>query len=638
MVNPSSEKMYKAIAGIPEKSNRRPTFAENIKFMVSYQFGYMYGRYFMWNFVGRQNDTQGRLDIFDGNWLSGIDVIDEARLGSQQKLPADVLENKGRNKYYFLPLILGIIGLLYQIKWDKQNFFTLFMFFIFTGFAIIFYTNPRPFEPRERDYAVVGSFYIFAIWIGFGVLALYDYLKNLGPKKPIAIAVTLLSILAVPSLMAFENWDDHDRSNRYTTRLNAQSYLESCDLNAIMFTIGDNDTFPLWYMQEVEGIRTDIKLVNTSLFQTDWYIDQMKRASYKSAPIPSQLTHDEYKYGTLDVAYYFAELFPQLKDSVLDLDSYMKWIRSDSRRTFYDLDDDGNPEKILPTNKIRIPVNKENVLKYGIVAQKDADKIVPYIDITVDRALAKNTILMLDILNNFNWERPIYFTGGSNTDSEYLWLKDYLQLDGVAFKLVPIKTPTKIYNKNGQLERELSLFDIGRIDPEKMYKNVQKWDWRNINDGKIYLDEQTKRNSISLRNSLMRLSAAFAIKGDTLKAIEMLDLSLDKLPIKDFDHYSLSLEYPEMYYKLGEQEKARSAAKTLVKLFKDKLVWYSTFTKDEFDMVFDEFDMTFRYLYRGVIDQVVEHDTDEKFVMEIQNEFNQTLQLFDHIIPEEKAE
>jgi hypothetical protein len=638
MVNPASEEMYKAIAGIPKKSNRRPTFAENIKFMVSYQFGYMYGRYFMWNFVGRQNDTQGRLDIFDGNWLSGIDVIDEARLGSQQQLPADVLENKGRNKYYFLPLILGVIGLLYQIKWDKQNFFTLFMFFIFTGFAIIFYTNPRPFEPRERDYAVVGSFYIFAIWIGFGVLALYDYLKNLGPKKPIAIAVTLLSILAVPSLMAFENWDDHDRSNRYTTRLNAQAYLESCDPNAIMFTIGDNDTFPLWYMQEVEGIRTDIKLVNTSLFQTDWYIDQMKRASYKSAPIPSQLTHDEYKYGTLDVAYYFAELFPQLKDSVLDLDSYMKWIRSDSKRTFYDLDDDGNPEKILPTNKIRIPVNKENVLKYGIVAQKDADKIVPYIDITVDRALAKNTILMLDILNNFNWERPIYFTGGSNTDSEYIWLKDYLQLDGVAFKFVPIKTPTKIYNKNGQLERELSLFDIGRIDPEKMYKNVQKWDWRNINDGKIYLDEQTKRNSISLRNSLMRLSAAFAIEGDTLKAIEMLDLSLDKLPIKDFDHYSLSMEYPEMYYKLGEQEKARAAAKTLVKLFKDKLVWYSTFNKEEFDMVFDEFDMTFRYLYRGVIDQVVEHDTDEKFVMEIQNEFNQTLQLFDHIIPEERAE
>jgi len=636
MVNPSSEKMYKAIAGIPKNSKRRPTFAENIKFMVSFQFGYMYGRYFMWNFVGRQNDIQGNLDILNGNWLSGIDFIDEVRLGSQDKLPPQVLENKGRNKYYFLPLILGIIGLLYQIKWDKENFFVLFLFFLFTGFAIIFYTNPRPFEPRERDYAIVGSFYIFAIWIGFGVLALYEYLKSFGSQKSIAIAITFISFLAVPSLMAFENWDDHDRSNRYTTHLNAQAYLESCDPNAILFTIGDNDTFPLWYMQEVEGIRTDVKLVNTSLFQTDWYIDQMKRATYDAPPIPSQLTHDEYKYGTLDVAYYFQELFPNLKDSVIDLDTYMKWIRSDSKKTFYDLDEDGNPEKMLPTNKIRIPVNKENVLKYGIVAQKDADKIVPYIDITVGRALAKNTLLMLDILNNFNWERPIYFTGGSNTDSEYIWLKDYLQLDGVAFKFVPIKTPTKIYNQKGELQRELSLFDIGRIDTEKMYKNVQKWNWRNINDGKIYLDEQTKRNAISLRNSLMRLSAAFAEEGDTLKAIEVLDFSIDKLPIKDFDHYSLSMEYPEMYYKLGQEEKARETAKTLITLFKDQLIWYSTFPVEDFDMVFDEFDVTFRYLYRGIIDQVVEHDTDEDFVKELQEDFNQTISLFSHIIPEEE--
>ena len=635
MVDPSKEKMYKAIAGIPENSKRRPTFAENIKFMVSYQFGYMYGRYFMWNFVGRQNDTQGNLDIFNGNWLSGIDFIDEARLGSQQKLPPQVLENKGRNTYYFLPLILGIIGLLFQIKWDKENFYTLFLFFLFTGAAIIFYTNPKPFEPRERDYAVVGSFYIFAIWIGFGVFALFDYLKSFVNKKALAIAVSVVSLLAVPTLMASENWNDHDRSNRYTTFLSAQAYLESCDPNAIMFTIGDNDTFPLWYMQEVEGIRTDIKLVNTSLFQTDWYIDQMKRATYKAAPIPSELTHDEYKYGTLDVAYYFQELFPQLKDSVLDIDSYMKWIRSNSKRTFYDLDDDGNPEKILPTNKIRIPVNKENVLKYGIVAQKDADKIVPYIDITIDRAIGKNTILMLDILNNFDWKRPIYFTGGSNSDSEYIWLKDYLQLDGVAFKLVPIQTPTKIYNQEGQLTRELSLFDIGRIDPEKMYNNIKKWDWRNINDGKIYLDEQTKRNAISMRNSLMRLSTAFAKEGDTLKAIEVLDLSLEKLPIKDFDHFSLSLEYPEFYYKLGEQEKARAAAKTLIKLFKDKLLWFSTFDSESFDMVFEEFDLTFRYLYRGVIDQVENFDTDQEYVKELQKDFNETLDLFKHIIPSE---
>ena len=635
MVNPASEEMYKKIAGIPANSKRRPTFAENIKFMVSYQFGYMYGRYFMWNFVGRQNDIQGNLDIYNGNWISGIDFIDELRLGSQKMLPWQALLNKGRNTYFFLPLLLGLIGLLFQIKWDKKNFFTLFLFFAFTGFAIIFYTNPKPFEPRERDYAVVGSFYIFAIWIGFGVLALYEYLKYFASRRKVAIAVSIISLLAVPTLMAFQNWDDHDRSNRYTTHLNAQAYLESCDPNAIMFTIGDNDTFPLWYMQEVEGIRTDIKLVNTSLFQTDWYIDQMKKKSYDADPIPSQLTHDEYKYGTLDVAYYFQELFPQLKDSVLELDNFMKWIQSDSKRTFYDLDEDGNPEKILPTNKVRIPVNKENVLKNGIVAQKDADKIVPYIDITLDRAVAKNTILMLDILNNFNWERPIYFTGGSNNDSEYIWLKDYLQLDGVAFKFVPIKTPTKIYNQKGKLVRELSLFDIGRIDPEKMYSNVKKWNWRNINDGKIYLDEQTKRNAISLRNSLMRLSAAFAIEGDTIKAVEVLDLSLEKLPIEDFDHYSLSMEYPEMYYKLGEVKKARATAEDLIRLFKEKLVWYSTFSAEDFDLIFEDFDLTFRYLYRGILDQVSQYDKDEELIKELQDEFNKTLGLFQHILPDE---
>ena len=362
----------------------------------------------------------------------------------------------------------------------------------------------------------------------------------------------------------------------------------------------------------------------------------MKKKSYDADPIPSQLTHDEYKYGTLDVAYYFPELFPQLKDSVIELDYFMKWIQSDNKRTFYDLDEDGNPEKVLLANKIRIPVNKENVLKNGIVAQKDADKIVPYIDITLDRAVAKNTILMLDILNNFNWERPIYFTGGSNADSEYIWLKDYLQLDGVAFKFVPIKTPTKTYNENGQLTRELSLFDIGRIDPEKMYSNVKKWNWRNINDGKIYLDEQTKRNAISLRNSLMRLSAAFAIEGDTLKAIEVLDLSIEKLPIEDFDHYSLSMEYPEMYYKLGEIKKARKTAEDLIRLFKEKLVWYSTFSAEDFNLFYEDLDLTRRYLYSGILDQVMQYDTDTNYKKELLEEFNKTSSLFEHLTTTEE--
>jgi hypothetical protein len=625
MVDPGKEKMYKAIAGIPANSKRRPTFAENIKFMMSFQFGYMYGRYFMWNFVGRQNDIQGNLDIFNGNWLSGFDVIDEVRLGSQQNLPSQVLENKGRNKYYFLPLILGLIGLLYQIKWDKENFFTLFLFFAFTGFAIIFYTNPKPFEPRERDYAIVGSFYIFTIWIGFGVFALYEHLKKFANKKAIAIAVTVISLLAVPTLMATQNWDDHDRSNRYTAHLNAQAYLESCDPNAIMFTIGDNDTFPLWYMQEVEGVRTDIKLVNTSLFATDWYIDQMKRAAYKSPPIPSQLVHDQYKYGSLDVAYHIAH--PRFKDSIISAKDFMRWIASKSEATYYIDEEEGIKEKFYPTNKIRIPVDKEKVLRNGIVAQKDADKILPYIDIEIDdRALFKNRILMLDIIANNNWDHPIYFTGGANADEEYIWLKDYLQLDGLAFKFVPIKTSIK----------ERSMFDMGRIDPEKMYNNIQKWNWRNINDGKIYLDEQNKRNALSFRNNLMRLSETFAQEGDTIKALEVLDLSLEKFSIKDFDHYSMSLGYPELYYKLGNMEKARETTATLMGLFKEKLVWLSTFSEENRYLVDDEIETTL-YMMQNVISQAEEGDKNTDYVTKLRGSFMDSIRLFDHLTQEEES-
>lgn len=621
MTNPGSEQYYKQIAGIPARSTRRPTFLENIKFMIDYQFGYMYGRYFMWNFVGRQNDIQGHLDIENGNWISGIKPIDEIRLGSQEMLPDDVKNNKGRNTYFFLPLILGLIGVLYHLKEDKKNWYTLGLFFVFTGFAIIFYTNPKPFEPRERDYAVVGSFYVFAIWIGFGVLALYDSFKTYANKKTVATAISLVSLVAVPALMGFQNWDDHDRGDRYTAQLNAQTYLESCDPNAIIFTIGDNDTFPLWYMQQIEGVRTDIKIVNTSLFATDWYIDQMKKATYEAAPIPSKLTHDQYKYGTLDLAYHIPH--PQLKDSVIALKDFMRWIASDNDATYIETENNERV-KIYPTNKIRVPVNKENAIKSGIVAAKDADKIVDYIDITVDaQGLTKNRIMMLDILNNFDWKRPIYFTGGSNSDEEYIWMKDYLQLDGMAYKLVPIKTPIG----------KKSMFDMGRIDPDKMWANVQKWEWKTINNGEIYLDEQTKRNAISMRNNLMRLSEEFLKVGDSVKAKDALDLSLYKMPIKDFDHYSISLGYPELYYRIGDINKARETAETLVDIFQQYLVYYSTFDERDIDLIIDNLD-TNLYMYRNLINQVGRYDNDKEYLNKLENSFMDHVKLFKHLMPD----
>ncbi|MCG8748236.1 glycosyltransferase family 117 protein [Tenacibaculum finnmarkense] len=623
MVNPASEQHYKRIAGIPARSKRRPTFLENMKFMIDYQFGYMYGRYFMWNFVGRQNDTQGHLDIENGNWLSGIDFIDEIRLGSQQNLPDDIKNNKGRNNYFFLPLILGLIGLIYQSKKDKNNLYTLALFFAFTGFAIIFYTNPKPFEPRERDYAVVGSFYVFAIWIGFGVFALYDYLKNYANRRTVAIGVSAVSLLAVPVLMGVQNWDDHDRGDRFIAQLNAQTYLESCDPNAIIFTIGDNDTFPLWYMQQVEGVRQDIKIVNTSLFQTAWYIDQMKKKTYEADPIPSQLTHDQYKYGTLDMAYHIAH--PRFKDSIMSINNFMRWIESDNDQTYYIDEENDVKEKFYPTNHIRIPVNKANVLKTGLVAQKDADKILDYIDITVsEQGLTKNRILMLDILNNFQWKRPIYFTGGANADEEYIWLKDYLQLDGMSYKFVPIKTSNK-----GK-----SMFSMGRIDTKKMHDNVKKWNWKTINNGEIYLDEQSKRNAISIRNNLMRLSEEYLKEGDSVNAKDVLDLSLYKLPIKQFEHYSVSLEYPELYYRMGDIEKAHETVETLIDVFQQKLKYYSTFKDQDVDLIIDNLE-TSLYMYQNLIQQITKYDNDMEYGKKAFEAYLNHANLFKHLMANE---
>ncbi len=616
---PSVVANYKAVAGIPQRSKRRPTFGENLSFMITYQFGYMYGRYFMWNFVGKQNDIQGNLDN-NGNWLSGINFIDEVRLGSQKNLPSEEKNNKGRNTYFFLPLILGVIGLVYHLSKDKNNFYILLLFFAFTGLAIIFYTNPKPFEPRERDYAVVGSFYVFAIWIGLGVLAIFEKFKDKLNPKSLALITSVVCLLAVPTLMAAENWDDHDRSGKYSTYNNAKAYLDSCQENAIMFTIGDNDTFPLWYMQEVENYRTDIKLINTSLFAKDWYIDQQKRQTYKAPPIPSQLTHDDYKEGSLDVAYFYPYPFPQFKDSVMDIKFFMKWIQSKDTRTAIDFEENNHPEKVYPTNKIRIPVDKEAVLKNGIVAQKDADLIVPYIDIEVaESALIKNRILMLDILANNNWERPIYFTGGAQAADEYIWLKDYLQLDGLAYKLVPIKTPIS----------KKSFLDMGRIDTESMYNNVKKWSWKNSN-ADIYFDPETRKNGISFRNSLSRLADEFIKENNFAKAEEILDLSLEKMPIEKYGYYRLVIGHIESYYKIDKPEKARKIIEFLVQNFKEKITYYSGVSSYQLTANFNDLEGTLD-LYKYIIATVQEYDTEE-YTEVLKSDFMNSVTLLEDVL------
>ena len=560
---------------------QKPSFIANIKYLFQYQMSSMYWRYFMWNFSGKQNDIQWKYDGLNGNWISGVKFIDELRLGPQTNLPSDVLNNKGRNRYYMLPLLLGLIGLLFLLKKDKNLFWIVTILFLFTGLALKVYINERVFEPRERDYALVGSFYVFCIFIGLSVLSIHKLFQSFVKSK-ISIPLTVFPLLLVPLLMAFENWDDHDRSNRYTAQSLAKAYLDSIDegSDSMIFTIGDNDTFALWYAQEIENYRTDVRTINTSLISTDWYIDQMKKKTYNSSPIPSQLIHKQYAYGVRDYVKYEA-----LIDSVRwNIKDFMNWIGSDHPRTKYknllqqyEADLSIVPKftqnmVYYPTNKIRVPVNKKNVIASGLVKEKDADLIVDHIDIDLPSSgLYKNQLLMLDILANNDWKRPIYFSGGSYEDAEYLWMKNYLQLDGLVYKLVPIKNEV---NKNNP-------YELGRIDSSTMYRIVKGWEWGNSESNDIYHDPETRKNSISFRGNLHRLALQLMEDGKNNKAEEILDLSMEKMPIDYFGFYSLIEPYISSYYKLGSFKKGNDLFKTLSKKYQENLTYYSQMSKSK---------------------------------------------------------
>ena len=538
----------------------KPSTWDNLSFMIEYQFGYMYGRYLLWNFVGKQNDIQGKYDNLDGNWLSGIKFIDEVHLGkgTQENLPDDVKNNKGRNLYYFLPFFIGLIGLMYHAQKDLKSFYVLLALFLFTSIALKIFLNERPFEPRERDYALVGSFYVFAIWIGFGVYAIYEILAEKVKSKLVGPIVIGACLLAAPILMASQNWDDHNRANKYTAIAMAKNYLESCDQNAILYTIGDNDTFPLWYAQEIEGVRTDIKIVNTQLFMTDWYIDQMKLKTYKSDGLPISFKHSEYVGDKLD---YVAHI-PKT-DARWDIKDFIDFIKNPKSTVEMS---NGQTIHFYPTNKIRIPIDKNNIIKNKVINPKYYDSIVPYIDLDIKgSAMYKNRLMALDVLANNDWKRPIYFTGGSFGDDDYLWMKDYLQLDGLVYKLVPIKTPIDKENP----------YDMGAIDSEKMNDIVLKWSWGNGDLTTIYHDPETRKNSISYRTNMSRLMEQLINEGKTGKAKKIIDLALTKMPLDYYGYYTMAEPFASGYYKLGEKTKARELLERLMTKYKQSLTYYS---------------------------------------------------------------
>lgn len=599
---------------------QKPSFFQNMKFMFEFQFGYMYWRYFMWNFTGRQDDVQGQYTDLHGNWISGVKFIDALRLGNQDKLPTDMKDNKARNTYFFLPLILGIIGLVFHYKNDKKSFWVLLVLFIFMGLALKIYLNERPFEPRERDYALVGSFYVFAMWIGYGVYALFDLMKNYVKPKVALPVVIIVSALAAPVLLATQNWDDHDRSNRYTAQSMGKMYLDSCDKNAILFTIGDNDTFALWYAQNIEGYRQDVRIINTSLFQTDWYIDDMKKKAFTSDPIPSQLTHDKYKWGSRDFL-----IYQKTTQDTIDIKTWMNFVANDSPATQMELPS-GQEVNTFPSKVIRVPVDKAAVLRSGIVEPEDADKIVPYIDIVLKGdVIYKNRMMMLDIIANNNWERPIYFSGGSFGDDDYLWMKDYLQLDGVVYKLVPIKTPID----------KRSPFDMGRIDADKMYDIVMSWDWGNSGSPDIYHDTETRRNGITYRSNLARLAETLINNDEKNKAEKVLDLAMEKMPVKYFEYYSLLEPYVIGYYELDKKEKARNVYNDVTKLYQEHLTYYNSLKFNKQRAIASDI-ISDMERYRSLVQLVVEYD-DPAFAREEAKKFNEYLKLFRHFYSPDEA-
>ncbi len=674
---------------------RAPTFGENLQFFFKYQLDFMYFRYFMWNFSGKQSDIQSDGSVMNGNWMTGIDFIDEMRLGNQDNITPEMKNNKARNSYYMIPFLLGILGMIYLLgvnQSGKNYFWVIMLFFFFTGVAIVLYLNQPPFQPRERDYAYAGSFYAFSLYIGLGVAFIYSILKKYTKEIYAASIATVLS-LSAPVILAQQNWDDHDRSNRYTARDFAKNYLESCEENAIIFTNGDNDTFPLWYVQEVEGFRTDVRVVNLSYFNTEWYINQMRKKAYKSEPIKFSLKPEEYKKGVRDILYvipnpnlyvnekYFAKInvfgpeysgiltevvsylsttdFPvkfkdqfdilnrghkkvglvnfvkllntlsdkkiledsnltldvpimsgfakrgyallkKVKDSAIPLDLAMAHVVSEDRNLKTEIRQ-GELSNYFPSSKLLIPANRDVIKKNKVVSDENLNKVRAIEWDFAKSHLTKNHIMVLDMLNANNWERPMYFAstvGGS----QYLNLEDYFQLEGLAYKIVPIKSKSNDYLVEGSVNSDI------------LYDNIMNkfvWGGLDVNADKIYLDENNRRFIINYKGIFRALAKQLIDEGKKDKAEKVLDKYAGLFPndMLSFGYYDLLLA--EQYLRIGKKDKGLAIVNTVADNFKAKIIYYSSLEDKYLHLLTSDVERT-AALYQEILNVLVKNKEVER--------------------------
>ena len=563
-----------------------PTQWDNIKFFFIYQLNYMYWRYFMWNFAGRQNDIQGQGEIEHGNWITGIPFVDKFLVGDQSLLPSDLKNNKGHNVFYCLPLILGLIGLFWQAYKTKrittpngeeieepigiQQFWIVFFLFFMTGLAIVLYLNQTPMQPRERDYAYAGSFYAFAIWIGMGVAGIAQWLQGKLGEKPASVIATVVCLF-VPIQMVSQTWDDHDRSNRYVARDFGQNYLSTVqeEGNPIIFTNGDNDTFPLWYNQETEGFRTDVRVCNLSYLQTDWYIDQMKRQAYDSPAVPIEWSRLEYVQGHNEGVAVRPEVMESINnfykqnpeeaakefgDNPYELKNILKyWVRSPKEGL-----------QLIPTDSIVIKLDKEAVKRSGMMIPDSLHGEIPdYMSISLKgkRMLYKSELMMLEMLANTNWERPLYMAITVGSDNHLNLGNNFMQ-EGLAYRITPFNT-TRLN---------------ARIDSEKMYDNLMnKFKFGGINNPDIYIDETVMRMCQTHRRMFIQLATQLIKEGKKDKALKALDYCSEVIPSTTVPHdyiMSSSKEMADDYLALGEKEKGEAILNDLANKSVEYITWY----------------------------------------------------------------
>ncbi len=549
----------------------KPTMADNISFFFRYQINWMYWRYFMWNFVGRQNGDQGFFpqDVSRGHWMSGVKFVDESRLFNQDQLPRYMKEHQGKNHYYFLPLIFGLFGIFFHFRERRNEALAVLAMFLMTGLAIIIYSNQPPNEPRERDYVQAGSILTFCIWIGMGVIAIYKILSERGIPAVAGAAVASILALSAPVIMGAQNWDDHSRASHTGARDYAINFLETCEPNAIIFTHGDNDTYPLWYAQEVENIRTDVRVVNLSLLAVDWYINQLRRQINDSPKIEMTISKEAYRGYSRNFLRYdnkFGE------NNFTDIKKVVEYIGKDQNGGR------SGQTAFIPTRSIRIPVDKEKVIANGTVLPTDSTNILDAIEFRLPRksqdinrdGLQKDEIAILDIIASNNWDRPIYFSVTCRPE-KLLGLNNYLQLEGMGFRIIPVKS---------QSDKRFGMLGAGRVAVDSMYNNIMtKFRWGNFDKEQLFVDKSYNPSVYSMRGAMIRLATVLLQQGDNERAMNIADKCLEVYPNMNFPFDNQTLSIIRVYQQAGNLERGKKHVITLAEELADRMQFYKSLSK-----------------------------------------------------------